>query len=193
MGEPKNVLEPVYGPEELKDFAEILGIQEYRDQLAHQLQRAAWKFKFMNTTDEMRAMRAELRKAFQRIHDAAHELKEALEIYNQMIVDEKADMPFSDVDLLDSLAEVAKQAADSVPLTGANPKQARKAFVRDLGQIFWAATGKRPTLRRHPDGRPYGPFFEFVETALVQLDRYAVQGVESDVKAIVAEMAKLDP
>ncbi len=40
---------------------------------------------------------------------------------------------------------------------------------------------------------PISPFFEFVEAALGQLDQYAVQGVESDVKAIVAEMAKLDP
>ena len=101
--------------------------------------------------------------------------------------------PWKASGLLDDLAEAAKQAAEGVPLTGANPKQARKEFVRDLGQIFMNATGKRPTLRRHPDGRPYGPFFEFVETALGQLDRYAVQGVESDVKAIVAEMAKLDP
>ena len=193
MGEPKNAPEPVYGPEELKDFAEILGIQEFRDQLAHQLQLAAWKFEFLNSTDEMRAMRAERRKVFQRIHDAAHELKDALENYYKLLIDGKADLPFSNTRLLGDLAEAAKQAADSVPPSGADPKQARRAFVHDLGEIFWAATGKRPTLRRHPDGRPYGPFFEFVETALGQLDRYAVQGVESDVKAIVAEMAKLDP
>ena len=110
-----------------------------------------------------------------------------------MLVDDKADLPFSDAGLLDSLAEAAKQAADSILQSGADPKRARRAFVDDLSRVFMDATHKRPTLRRQPDGQAYGPFFDFVEAALGQLDQFAVQGVESDVKVIVAKMKKLGP
>lgn len=192
MDNPKDILKPVYGPEALQTFASILKIDKFTAEQAHQLQRAAWTFEFLNGSDKMRATRAERREAFQRIHDAAKKLKEVLENYNLMIVDDKADLPLSNTGLLDSLAEAAKQAVDSVPPTGADPKQARRAFVHDLGQIFMTATNKRPTLGRRADGQPYGRFFEFAEAALRQLDPHATQGVERDVAAIAADMKKLD-
>lgn len=193
MDAPKDVLKPVYGPDDLQTFASILKIDKFTAEQAHQMQRAAWTFEFMNGSDQMRAPRAGRRKALNGIHDAALKLKGALESYNLMIVDNKADLPFSDVGLLGSLAEAAKQAAESIPQTGANPKQARRTFVHDLGRVFMEATDERPKLSRLPDGQLYGPFFEFVEAALGQLDRHAVQGVESDVKTIVTVMKKLGP
>ncbi len=191
--DPKDVLKPVYGPDDLQTFASILKIDKFTAEQAHQLERVAWTFKFLNGWDKMRATRGERREAFERIHDAAMKLKEALENYNLMIVDDKADLPISNTGFLDSLAEAAKQAVDSVPPTGADPKQARRAFVRDLGRVFMDVTGKPPTRQTPPDGQPSGLFLQFAQAALRPLDRYAAQGVDNDVKAVIADMAKLDP
>jgi len=193
MGNSKDILNPVYGPDDLQAFTGILKIENFTAEQAHQLQRAAWTFEFMNYTDQMRATRAERRKALNCIHDAAQKLKGALKSYNQMMVDDKVDLPFSDVGLLDSLAGAAKKATDSILQSGPDPKQARRTFVQDLGRIFQDATGKRPTLRTPPGGRTYGPFLEFVKAALVKLDRYSVQGVERDATATAAKMKELDP
>ena len=54
-------------------------------------------------------------------------------------------------------------------------------------------TGKPPTRQTLPDGQPSGLFLQFAQAALWPLDRYAVQGVDNDVKAVIADMAKLDP
>ena len=193
MVDPKDVFKPVYEPEALKTFAGILKIDKFTAEQAHQLECAAWTFKFMNGHDKMRATRAERREAFERIHDAAKKLKEVLENYNLMIVEDKADLPLSNIGFLDSLAEAAKQAAASVPPTGADPKKARRVFVRDLGRVFMDVTGKPPTRQTPPDGQPSGLFLKFAQAALRPLDRYAVQGVDNDVKAVIADMAKLDP
>ena len=54
-------------------------------------------------------------------------------------------------------------------------------------------TGRRPKLSRDRFGKPCGRFYEFVEAALGRLDQHAVQGVESDMKKVVARLARLEP
>ena len=193
MDEPNQALEPVYGPNDLSTFAKIVCIPEFPAQSVRKLQRAGWVFRFMSYLDKMGASRHDQRKALKRIHKSALEFKEALEHYALMIIYEKPDLPFSEIPILDDLAQAASVAAGQVGRTGADPRLARYVFVRDLGQIYKEVTGKRPTLRRKPEGEPSGPFFEFVEAALRPLDKHAVQGVESDVAKVVACMKKLDP
>ena len=192
MGKGEVALEPNYGPGDLRNFAKIIGIPEFTAEHEDQLQRAAWAFEILHDTDEMRASRRDRREVLERIRKAASELKEALDNYAFMFIDKRIKLPFSDTGLLEDLAQAANNVASLVPRSAANPKTARRVFVRDLGLIFKGATGKRPTLRRDRYGKPYGPFFEFVEAALSRLDRYAAQGVENDVKVVVARMAKLN-
>ena len=94
----KDILEPVYGPDDLQTFAGILKIDNLTTEQAHQLQRAAWMYEFLNGTDAMRAGRADRRKALKLISDAARKLGETLENYNAMIIDDRAHLPFSDID-----------------------------------------------------------------------------------------------
>ena len=61
-------------------------------------------------------------------------------------------------------------------------------------EIFTKSTGKPPTgLSRDRYGKPGGPFYEFAEAALGSLGLHATQGLESDVRIVLARFEKLDP
>ena len=107
-----------------------------------------------------------------------------------MLIDDREALPAIDADDLDNLAEAAEEAANRIPMGGANPRQARKVFVAKLGEIYLAATGECPTLGRRLTGEPSGRFFEFVEAALRPLNRHTLSGLDHVVSAVVKSMAK---
>jgi hypothetical protein len=183
---------PVYGPDDLRAFAEMLGIPELTPVLVEKLQHAAWLHEFMHQTDEWRATRRERRSALKSIQKTALALKAALEKHSTMIVDEKIDLPPLGPHVLDALASAAATAAKAIPPTGGYPKHARRLFVSDMGEIFKKATGKPLTLSRDRHGKPGGLFYEFVEAALGKLDRSTTQGLETDVRTVIRQIGKLD-
>lgn len=192
MDSHDEIIEPVYGPDDLKEFAEMLGVAKLTPMLIERLQHAAWRHEFMSETDELRAEKKERRKALKRIQRTALALKEALQKHSIMIVDEKVALPSPEPHVLDALANAAATAIKAIPLTGGNPKHARRLFVSDMGEIFKKAIGKPLTLSRDRHGKPGGRFYEFVEAALGKLDRSATQGLETDVRTVIRQIGKLD-
>lgn len=192
MDSQDEIIEPVYGPDDLIELAKKLGITKLTAELVDRLQHAAWRHEFMSETDEWRAKRRERRKALKRIQRTALALKEALQKYSIMIVDEKVELPSPEPHVLDELANAAAIAVKEIPLTGGDPKHARRLFVSDMGEIFKIATGEPLTLSRDRYGKPCGRFYEFVEVALGKLDQSATQGLETDVRKVIAQIGKLD-
>ena len=193
---------PRYSPDDLKQLATILGVPNLSAEHTEQLQTDAVNYLIMKEIEPKKPgiekawlswpRRSERRKAIREVAKAARKLKEALRDQTLLFLDDDQQPKF-DTQSLDDLAEAADEAAGQIPRTGADPKHARPAFVSCLGQIFMEVIGKRPTLSRDRFGKPCGLFYEFVEAALGRLDQHAVQGVESDVKKVVARLARLEP
>ena len=174
------LLEPRYNPDDLKQFATILGIPALSAEHTEQLQTAAVNYLIMEEIEPKKPgiekpwlswpRRSERRKALRQVSKAARKLKEALRDQTLLFLDDDQQPKF-DTQSLDELAEAADEAAGQIPLTGADPKHARPAFVSCLGQIFMEVTGKRPKLSRDRFGKPCGRFYEFVEAALNGADQ----------------------
>ena len=174
------------------EMAEALGLDALSSELRRKIDNAARNYVPMAYFDEDRATRKERRKALEELAAAAANLKRTLDDLATMLI-EDLELPSSITrGDLEQLASAAEAAANKVPISGGDPGVARKFLVGDLGVIYRAATGRQPTLRRDRYGKPYGPFFKFVFAALHPLEPHATQGVESDIKKVVAEMGKLD-
>ena len=181
-----------YSADELAELTNILGDSEPPKDLLKRLQRAALIYQFLTESDQMRATRRQRHIAFAQIASAARKLQRKLDDLRRMVIDDKTALPLTDIHQLVELAEVADEAAKRVPRSGADPGYGRKRFVADLGEIYLETTQRRPTMQRSLDGQAGGTFFEFVQAALKPLDRYDWQTVETDVRAVVAAMKKLE-
>jgi hypothetical protein len=182
--------EPEYTLDDFQRFAKILGVPNLSPEHVKRLQRAALHYWFLAVFDMTRPKRSEYRKALERITVSAQELKAALEHRASMHVGDFKSLSSINTDVLDNLAEAAEETANHIPKSGANPKTARKRFVADLGDIYFAATSKHPTFSRNRHHEPSGQFFKFVEAALRPLNAHAIPGLEHDVRPVVKSMAK---
>ncbi len=187
--------DPAYTLDDLRQFAGIIGFSNLSPECAKRLQSAALAYWFLAETDKMHATRSQYRKAMRRITKTARDLKAALGSRAAMLIDDRGALPAIDANVLDNLAEIAEEVANRIPKGGPNPRHARKVFVAELGRIYLAATGERPTFSRPTfsrrlTGESSGRFFEFVEAALRPLNRHALSGLEHDVRAVVNSMAK---
>ena len=190
---PDDQNEVTFSADDFKRLAKALRLPALPKRTADQIRLAALKYEFMSGSDQMRASKADRRKALKVIEKAAAKLTEALGAWNLMVVDNKPTLLEVTKQQLDRLIQAAKEAEDAIRQSGANPKLARYVFVRDLAEIYVEATGKRPALHRNIRGEPGGAFFRFVETALSRIDRPATQGLETDVRKIIAELRNSPP
>lgn len=182
--------EPEYTADDLQRFAAIIGVPDLSPELAKRLKSAALGYWFLTEVEKDRPTRSEHRKALKRITKSALELKTAMECRAAILFKDQDALPIIEPDTLEGLAKAADEASDRIPKGGANPKNARKFFVEKLGQIYFAATGNRPTLSRKLTSEPTGGFYEFVEAALRPLNPHAIAGLEHDVRKVVKSTSK---
>jgi hypothetical protein len=83
-----------------------------------------------------------------------------------------------------------------IPQAGAIPNKAREILVKDLADIFEAATGKKATLRhnwyvgaiyRRPEDADYGPFLDFVEAVLDCINPGHKKGIRNVISAALKQ------
>ena len=153
-----------------------------------------------------------LRKELKDIADTAGGLHEKLislsidasmHIEHQFVDDpiEGNEVMASIISSLDALTKASAHAADALLNVKRGEKQrcnfTRADCVGELGILWRMLTGKRPTRRVHSDDssdykKPYGPFHDFVVTALKPIfgDKKENRGIDAVIKGVVSGMEK---
>lgn len=196
MGKGDETGEPIYGPDDLRKFAKIIGRSLTTEQI-ERLERAAWEYRFQaelklksgpdDDWSRILPSRSELRKALRRVAKDAQALKRTLRDQATLFIGRDGRLEF-DTQSLDELTEAADLAATQISSAGPDPKEARRTFVRDLADIYEDAAQRRATRRHDPiSGLDCGPFLEFAQAALKPLNASALTGLDHVVREVAAE------
>jgi len=178
-----------YTVAELEKIASAAGVTTCGPVALEKLQRAVERYQWATSGDEggiffrsYTETREQLYNVLKLIRARASveeidsELNELDAITSQLIGAVRADNPRH-------LERAVRRALGKVQRRGPDPKRARRQFIQELYNIFAYATGGQPTRRVHD--REYGPFPEFVKTALNPFN--AAMGCEADIKVVLQQ------
>lgn len=194
-----------YSDDELREIKRVLGIKRFTNPIRKRLEYAA-KLYLVEWEAERRPKAGEgwlypprkvRRDAYEEVAKKARELKEALEApgftmaSKRRFPEEKEDWPEVDREQLEALEKAAEKAATKVPKTGADPRVARRNFIKRLASVFKEVTGRIPARSHDPVAtEDTGLFLELVKKCLGPLTPERAEcGLADDVRLVLEKIS----
>lgn len=198
---------PIYDDDQLKAFADILGIEEWSQEQVAALEQAALGYIFLAALPEepppdqadqwarVWPKRKEIAKALEsaaaRKSTSAHQDED---LYPLWFLESSEIKTLETAKSPEAFAKHARAFAEMYRKPGRDSVPERRIFIRELATIFEAATKRPPTMRRNKDDdRLAGPFHDFVRDALTPLDPHRASTLESDIRAVLKERKRQRP
>jgi len=194
-----------YSDDELREIVGVHGIERLTNPIRKQLEYAAGYYLFEWEAERPAEVgegwlyppRKVRRAAYEKVAKKARELRDALEApgfqraFKHRFPEEKETWPEFDLEQLEVLAQAAERAATKVRKTGADPRVARRNFIKRLVPVFEAVTEEKAARWHDPIAtKDTGLFLEFVEKCLRPLTSAgADSGLDDDVRRALKEMS----
>jgi len=194
-----------YSDDELREIVGVHGIERLTNPIRKQLEYAAGYYLFEWEAERpaeagegwLYPPRSVRRAAYKKVAKKARELKGALEApgvqqaFKYRFPEEKETWPEFDLEQLEALAQAAERAATKVRKTGADPRVARRNFIKRLVPVFEAVTEEKAARWHDPIAtKDTGLFLDFVKKCLGPITpENAERGLADDVRLALEELA----